>query len=259
LAIIIDDIGYNLALGRRAAELTGAYTLAVLPMTPHSRKLAALARAQGKELMLHAPMANSRHLPLGPGGLEADMPRARLLLALRQSLDSLPEVVGVNNHMGSALTAQARPMGWVMGELSKRSLYFVDSRTTAATVARQVAQAYGLKTAQRDVFLDHSRDPAHIEQQLIQALMLARERGSAIAIGHPYPETLAVLERAQEHLAHYAVQLVSASALVKTAPRSRQYCPLAPVMLRRPARSAVITGPLMGQQAWWYWHALITK
>lgn len=259
LAIIIDDIGYNRALGRRATELAGAYTLAVLPLTPHSRKLAALAHAQGKELILHAPMANSRNLPLGPGGLEADMPRNQLLLNLRHSLDSLPEVVGVNNHMGSSLTAQTRPMSWVMDELSRRGLYFVDSRTTAATVARQVAQVYGLKTAQRDVFLDHIRDPAHIEHQLIQALMLAREHGSAIAIGHPYPETLDVLERTQAYLAQYAVQLVSASALVKAAPYHRQYCPLAPVMLRRPVLSTTMAVPLTARQGWWHWHALITK
>ncbi|WP_049723237.1 divergent polysaccharide deacetylase family protein [Gilvimarinus polysaccharolyticus] len=251
IAIIIDDIGYNLALGRRAAELPGAYTLALLPMTPHTRELAELGQKRGKELMLHAPMANQQGLPLGPGALEVGMSRAEILQSLRASLDSLPEVVGVNNHMGSALTVQARPMGWVMGELRQRGLYFVDSRTTASTVAARVARGYGLKSAQRDVFLDHQRDPLHIQQQLARALDLAQRRGWAIAIGHPYPETLAVLEQAQALMAEQSVYLVSASALLRRAPAGRAYCPLAPKSLRDYQLPASQNSVVVTSARWW--------
>lgn len=257
LAIIIDDVGYNLSLGRRTAELNGAYTLAVLPMTPHSRELADLARERGKELMLHAPMASQRALPLGPGALELGVPRAELLSRLRQSLASLPEVVGVNNHMGSAFTEQALPLGWIMGELKRRDLFFVDSRTTAASVAGQVAQGYGLKSAQRDVFLDHVREPQHIRRQLTRAITLARQRGSAIAIGHPYPETLAVLEQAAGLLGEQSVQLVNVSELTRQAPAGRGSCPLAPSQLRG-YRPANLHSPfVLSNSRWWSWRNLI--
>ncbi|WP_339616686.1 divergent polysaccharide deacetylase family protein [uncultured Gilvimarinus sp.] len=257
IAIIIDDVGYNLALGRRAAELPGAYTLALLPMTPHTRELAELGRERGKELMLHAPMANERGLPLGPGALELSMTRAELLQSLRASLASLPEVVGVNNHMGSALTAQPQPMGWVMSELVRRDLFFVDSRTTAASVAERVGRDYGLKTARRDVFLDHERSPTHIQQQLERALHLAQRRGWAVAIGHPHPETLAVLERAAPLMAEQAVQLVSASALVQRARFGAGYCPLAPDSLRDYRPPAGQMPPSIVSVRWWNWKSLI--
>lgn len=257
IAIIIDDIGYNLPLGRRAAQLPGAYTLALLPMTPHTRELAELGYKRGKELMLHAPMANERGLPLGPGALDVGMPRAELLQSLRASLDSLPEVVGVNNHMGSALTVLARPMGWVMGELRQRELFFVDSRTTAASVAAPVARHYGLKTAQRDVFLDHRRDPAHIRQQLARALELAQRRGWAIAIGHPYPETLAVLEQAEALMAGQSVQLVSASTLLRRAVAGYAYCPLAPKKLRDYQPPVSPLARAVTSLHWWNWESLI--
>lgn len=257
IAIIIDDVGYNLALGRRAAELPGAYTLALLPDTPHSQSLAEYGQKHGKELMLHLPMASERGLPLGPGGLEVDMPRRPLLHSLRASLDSLPAIVGVNNHMGSALTVRARPMGWVMGELRRRGLFFIDSRTTAASVAKQVAQHYGVKAIQRDVFLDHQRDTGHIRQQLLHALQLAQQRGSAVAIAHPYPETLALLEQAEAMFDGAAVQLVSASALVRRPPVYRGYCPSPPRYLRAYYPPSDAVKPLVANGHWWNWKSLI--
>ncbi|WP_052480789.1 divergent polysaccharide deacetylase family protein [Gilvimarinus agarilyticus] len=257
LAIIIDDIGYNLSLGRRTAVLKGAYTLALLPLTPHSRELATFAHTQGKELILHAPMANQRGLPLGPGALELGMPRDELLNNLRHSLMTLPEVVGVNNHMGSALTEHAQPMGWIMGELERRDLFFVDSRTTSASVAGEVAKSYGLRNAERDVFLDHVRDPEHIRQQLVRAIELARQRGSAIAIGHPYPETLEVLEQAGNLLAGQSVRLVSVSQLTRQALAGSGSCPLAPNSLRDYRPPNRYFPVVLANSRWWSWGNLI--
>ncbi len=234
LAIIIDDLGYNLQAGLRTIALPGAYTLALLPSTPHTQTLAKQGAAQNKELMLHAPMANSAGLDLGPGALTADLSRAEFIASLRHSLNELPDIKGLNNHTGSALTPQPRYMGWVMGEAAKRDLYFVDSRTTAASRAYEVASAYGLPSAQRDVFLDHQRDREHIAEQLQRAIDLAKRRGQAIAIGHPYPETLDVLEQAASLLETANVTLVPASQLVHKAAPGSQACPLPPVMLRRP-------------------------
>ncbi|MDO8342916.1 MAG: divergent polysaccharide deacetylase family protein [Cellvibrio sp.] len=214
LAVIIDDIGYNLALGKRTADLSGDFTLAVLPFTPHGIELAERAHRRGKEIMLHAPMSNRHNYPLGRGGLMSGMQRAEFLAVLRQNIANVPYIKGVNNHMGSQLTEQVEPMRWLMEELKNRQLYFVDSRTSAQTQALIMAEKIQLPSRRRDVFLDDERSSSKIKYQLIRALKLARQRGSAIAIGHPYPETLAELERLQPLLEQYDVQLVKASQLM---------------------------------------------
>lgn len=218
LAIIIDDIGYNLALGKRSADLNGDFTLAVLPFTPHGIELAERAHRRGKEIMLHAPMSNRHNYPLGRGGLMSGMQRSEFLAVLRQNLANIPHIKGVNNHMGSQLTEQAEPMGWLMDELRQRQLYFVDSRTSAQTQALMMAEKIHLPSRRRDVFLDDERTTRNIKYQLVRALRLAQQRGSAIAIGHPYPETLRELEQLQPLLAQYQVTLVKASQLMQHPP-----------------------------------------
>lgn len=233
LAIIIDDVGYNRVLGERTARLPGAYTLAVLPHTPHSQHLAILGHSLGKEIMLHAPMASSGGNALGPGALTADMARTEFASSLQASIDHIPYVQGVNNHMGSALTRELTPMIWTMGILGRRQLYFIDSRTTAESLAYDTARANGLATAKRDVFLDHVKEHQAIETQLKKAVALARKNGRAIAIGHPYPETLAVLEEATEWLSSQHIVLVPASQLVSVSAPDDGACPAPPLLLRQ--------------------------
>lgn len=233
LAIIIDDLGYNLSLGKRTVDLPGAFTIAILPFTPHGTELAKLAHQRGKEIMLHAPMSNHHRYPLGPGGLVSGMGQAEFLAVLRQNLANIPHIKGVNNHMGSQLTEQAEPMRWLMRELQARQLYFVDSRTSARTQALIEAERIQLPSRKRDVFLDDRRDRQQIEKQLLLALAKARQQGAAIAIGHPYPETLAVLQAIQPLLQRHQVELVPVSALVAGfIPRYRMtYCPAPPPSL----------------------------
>src|SRR5690606_18364715 len=119
-AIIIDDIGYNGPLGRRAVDLEGAFTLAILPFTPHTRELAQRAYQKGKEIILHAPMSNTRDMPLGKGGVESGMEYDEFIQTLRANLAEIPHLRGVNNHMGSQLTQEAEPMGWLMDELIRQ-------------------------------------------------------------------------------------------------------------------------------------------
>lgn len=226
LAIIIDDLGYNLPLGRQTLELPGAITVAVLPFTPHGRELAELAHRNGKEVMLHAPMSNRHNYPLGQGGLTAAMEKREFLQVLRQNLANIPHVKGVNNHMGSQLTELAKPMGWLMKELQARHLYFVDSRTSVNTQALREAERINLPSRRRDVFLDDSRNSQHIRQQLHLAVKKAKQQGSAIAIGHPYPETLAILAQLQPLLSQEGVQLVPVSALLPSPTRAQSARPL---------------------------------
>ena len=214
IALIIDDIGYNGPLGERAIALPGAVTFAVLPHTPHGAELAEKGFTAGKEIMLHAPMANQANMPLGPGALTADMDKETFIATLNDSIAAVPHLKGINNHMGSALTEQEEPMGWVMEVLKERQLYFVDSYTTAKSVAGHMASAQHIPTITRNVFLDNVQTEEDIDREFRKLLNMARERGVAVGIGHPYPETLAYLEKNLPLLEQQGIRLIPASAMI---------------------------------------------
>jgi uncharacterized protein len=214
IAIIIDDMGYNYAQGLEAIALPGAITYAIIPHSPKAQFFAEEAQKQHKEIMLHAPMSNVHNIPLGENGLYETMDEVRFKRALELSLDSLPSVSGVNNHMGSLLTQKALPMEWVMQALQKRQLYFIDSRTTSNSIAWQTAQAFNIPSLKRDVFLDHTPTSEMIGEQFDKLITIAKEKGYAVAIAHPYPETIAYLKQQLPNLAQHNIDLVSASQLV---------------------------------------------
>jgi polysaccharide deacetylase 2 family uncharacterized protein YibQ len=216
IAIVIDDLGNHLAQGQDAIDLPGALTYAVLPLRPYSRRLAEQAHARGKEVMLHLPMQASNGKRMGEGGLSLGLDRATFAHTVRTSLASVPHVAGVNNHMGSLLTQHPLAMQWLMEDLACFDrLYFVDSRTDVRTVARDKARAAGLANAERDVFLDNVQQSYYIRKQLQHLVDEARRHGSAIGIGHPYPETIAVLAEELPRLAEQGIQIVPVSRLVE--------------------------------------------
>ena len=153
IAIIIDDIGYHYGQGKRTIDLPGSITLAVIPFTPNAVRLAELGHRQGKEIMLHAPMANASGTPMEAGALSDSMNRENFVRRLRESIDSVPHVSGLNNHMGSLLTQLREPMTWLATELKQQNLYFVDSRTSPLTVAELIARNNYLPTLKRDISL----------------------------------------------------------------------------------------------------------
>ncbi|UTA48463.1 divergent polysaccharide deacetylase family protein [Simiduia sp. 21SJ11W-1] len=194
LAIIIDDIGYQRATADALIALPYPISFAVLPVAPHSQALAKNAWLRGRDVLLHIPMATVNHAKLDPGGLPADLPATHIQRRLHAHFDAFPQAQGMNNHMGSLLTSQPLAMQAVMLALAERGKYFVDSKTSSQSVAFSLARQQGITTAERDVFLDNDQSPAAIRQQLHQAIALAQAQGYALAIGHPYPNTLAVLE-----------------------------------------------------------------
>jgi hypothetical protein len=198
-------------------------TLALLPHTPFAAQLANAAQRRGKEIMLHLPMQAATPEPLGPGALTLDMTELRFRRVLQQGLASVPHVVGVNNHMGSLLTRHPGAMQWLMEELRERQLYFIDSRTTAQTVAESLALENGVATSRRHVFLDASPDEQAVRSEFKRWLKLARRQGQAIAIGHPYPATLRVLAEKLPQLAKLGVELVPASQLTTHNKRSEPW------------------------------------
>lgn len=219
ISIIIDDIGYRLDLGTRSIELPGPIAYAFLPHTPHAIRLAKLAHSHNKEIMLHAPMQASNAATdslLGPGALTLEMSEQQFIKTLQEDLESIPHVVGINNHMGSLLTRHPGHMLWLMRELNRRGdLFFVDSLTSSQSVAKMVAAEFSVPALKRDIFLDHEVDIDKIHQQFDKVIALAKRRGTALAIGHPYPETLEVLERRLLELESLEINLIPVSEMIK--------------------------------------------
>jgi polysaccharide deacetylase 2 family uncharacterized protein YibQ len=216
IGIIIDDIGNLEHRDKQAIQLPGAITYAFLPHTPHAHDLALLAHSYNKEVMLHLPMESVQHKRLGPGGITLDMTYQEFARQLQSDLASVPHAVGVNNHMGSLLTQHPGHMVWLMRELNKReNLYFVDSYTTVHSVAEKIADENLVPNLRRDVFLDSDQDPKQIRYQFRRLLKLARKHGTALAIGHPYPETIAVLKQLLPTLDAQGVRLLPVSKLLK--------------------------------------------
>ncbi|GAB5452229.1 MAG: divergent polysaccharide deacetylase family protein [Halioglobus sp.] len=214
LVIIIDDLGHNLHSGRKALALPGKITYAVIPFTPHGKKLARTAEAVGKEVMVHAPMATQDGAPLGVGGLTADLSREEFRTLLLAAIEEFPQARGINNHMGSDLTERRRQMAWTMQELRWRDLYFVDSRTSENTVAATVAKEFRVPNLSRQVFLDNNPNRADIEARFEELLTKVRERGIAVGIGHPYPETIDYLREALPQLEDQGIRLAFVSEAI---------------------------------------------
>lgn len=215
ITIIIDDIGNNEARGIRTAELKGPVTLAILPNRPYSKELAELAHKNNKEVILHAPMQNLRNIALGQGALTTELKGKAFRTELTKSINSIPYIIGINNHMGSLLTTKHLQMNWTMQIVKEKKLFFVDSKTNAKSIAKDVALIHQIPSVARDVFLDHERTASFIDKQFEKCLNIARRTGHCLLIGHPYPETLNHLEAAIPKLKARGIEQKRLSTWVK--------------------------------------------
>lgn len=215
IAIIIDDLGYQLSAGRRAIALPGPVSFAILPHAPRAAMLARAANAAGKEVLVHLPMQAAADRSEEAPGVTLDMSREQLRVTIDEAIAAVPFAIGFNNHRGSLITRHPGHMRWLMEELGLRErMFFVDSYTTHHSVALQVAAESGVRAIRRDVFLDADPRPATIRAQFERLKSLARASGAAVAIGHPYEATLAFLETELPKLAAEGYELVPISALV---------------------------------------------
>jgi hypothetical protein len=216
VAIIIDDIGHDRKIAEKFFTLNAPLTYAVLPHSRFCREIAVLAARKGYEVMLHLPMEPNEY-PLvdpGPGALLAAMTPDERIDQLKRNIDAVPHVKGVNNHMGSKMTTLSDEMNQVFGILKQRGLFFVDSRTTAATQTRSSAKLFKVPYAERDVFLDHVQKKDAIRRQIDHLVNIAEIHGKAVAIGHPHHMTYEVLAEALPDLKQ-RVKLVPASEIVE--------------------------------------------
>lgn len=214
IAIVIDDIG-NQASDKKLLTLNQALTFAILPHTPYSTAFSKQATEQKRDVIIHLPMqANKGNQYLGPGALTMDMTKQQFQQTLIAAIEDVPYAVGINNHMGSLLTRLDQPMQWTMELLRQHNMFFLDSKTTVLSKVEPIADQYGVNALHRNIFLDHVRKPEVMAFQFQRLINIAREYGSAIAIGHPYPETYQLLQQNLPLLASMGVELVPLSKLL---------------------------------------------
>ncbi|STT29919.1 polysaccharide deacetylase family protein [Klebsiella pneumoniae] len=195
LSIVIDDFGYRPQTENQVLALPATISVAVLPNAPHAREMATKAHNQGHEVLIHLPMAPLSKQPLEKDTLRPEMSSEEIERIIREAYGKVPYAVGLNNHMGSAMTSNLFGMQKVMQALERYNLYFLDSVTIGNTQAMRAAQGTGVKVIKRKVFLDDTQNEADIRNQFNRAIALARRNGSAIAIGHPHPTTVRVLQQ----------------------------------------------------------------
>jgi polysaccharide deacetylase 2 family uncharacterized protein YibQ len=192
VAIIIDDLGYDRRLASEFFDLNLPLTLSVLPSAPFAKEIAIEARTKGLELLLHMPMEPRNHNGSNPGPmvLTTDMKEERIKGILAECLAKIPGVRGVNNHMGSLFTEDREKMEVFLGELKKKGLFFVDSRTSPNTIGKRLARQMGVPAVERNVFLDHDLQVEALRTQMERLLALSRTHGTGVGIAHPHRETL---------------------------------------------------------------------
>lgn len=203
LALVIDDMGQSLSAAEALAALPYPVTLAIWPRAPHARETAEIATQRRLDVMAHVPMeplarADGKRPQPGPGALRTDMEPGQIRATLKDNLSALPSAIGLNNHMGSAFTGSAASCRRLCAWLEGMGLFVLDSLTTPDSQLGMQARALGMVSAVRDVFLDTRRQTPAILSALDQAAAKARARGYAVAIGHPYEETLRALRTWQD-------------------------------------------------------------
>lgn len=196
IAVVVDDMGVMHPNTERVVALPGPLTLSWFPFAADLPEQVAAATARGHEATLHMPMQSFSNstAQTGPDPLRIDLPAAANLARLRTALDAVPNIVGLNNHMGAVATRDAALMDIVARETAERGMLFLDSVTIPHSVALARAEIAGVPAAARDVFIDHEADPAVIRGQLADIEATARRLGYAIAIGHPRTHTIEALE-----------------------------------------------------------------
>jgi polysaccharide deacetylase 2 family uncharacterized protein YibQ len=217
VAIIIDDMGNSLDALQEVCDLDMPLTISVLPESPYAQETAQTAHDHDLEVMLHLPGESLNHQEGNPSPMaiiRADMPPAEIRAFVLDSLGKVPYAAGVNNHMGSKITQEPKVMSPILDVLKERGLFFLDSRTGDHSIAYDLARRMGLRSTYRNVFLDSKVGLDYSKKRLVELFKLAQKKGRAVAIGHPFPETLQALRDELPLLRKYGVRLVPASRVI---------------------------------------------
>lgn len=227
LAIVIDDIGYRQTEDRAIYALPKEVSVAIIPVAPYATARAQQAYEQQRDVLIHLPMQPLKAQPIEAGALKIGMSQQQISDLIKTAREQIPYAIGLNNHMGSGATAHKQSMQYLMTALAEQQLFFLDSKTNGASVAYQTAQQAGVKALERHIFLDDSDQFADVARQFQAAIHYARKHGTAVMIGHPRKNSIAVLEAGIRDLPS-DIELVSLSSLW----REEQVIPEKPFILR---------------------------
>lgn len=215
VAIVLDDWGYNTQALATALSIHEPLTLAILPHLTYSTVVAEKGHAAGHEIMLHMPMEPLTKVQLEKGTIMSGMDATQVRSLLDAAMDSVPYIRGVNNHMGSKVTQDARILRIVMNDVQSRGLFFLNSMVTGSTVGREVAGDLGIAYAERDVFLDNTRTEEAILKELDNLRIAAIRQGSAVGIGHDEPVTLRAIQKVLPSWRAQGIEIVKLSDLIR--------------------------------------------
>ncbi|NLS43894.1 divergent polysaccharide deacetylase family protein [BEV proteobacterium] len=261
LSIVIDDFGYRPHNENQILAMPTAISIAVLPNAPYARDMAVKAHQQGREILIHLPMAPMGKQPLEKDTLRPEMSSEEIERIIRQAVNNVPHAVGLNNHMGSAMTSSLPGMQKVMQALNAYQLYFLDSMTIGSSQSIPAAAGTHVKVIKRKVFLDDTHNEADIRTQFNRAVQLASRTGSAIAIGHPHPATIKVLQQMLPTLDTNIVlvrpsQLLNEPVHYQTLPYEHRPAQLARKPFRKPQLCTITVSqwqkrPCSGSKPFW--------
>lgn len=213
LAIVIDDVGYRPQNERKLIYATKFITTAILPNAPYAFMMAQEANQHGNEILIHLPMAPISKQPLEKNTLQPTMTQEMIEQIIESAIKRVPYAKGMNNHMGSAMTADYLAMESVLSVLSRHKLYFLDSKTIGRSQVSRAGKKTGVPVLVRNIFLDDTLAEKSIQKQLNYAITFARKKGAAIVIGHPHKQTVNVLLRNLPNLPP-DIELVALSGLL---------------------------------------------
>ncbi|AKA46733.1 TPA: divergent polysaccharide deacetylase family protein [Haemophilus influenzae] len=200
LAIVIDDVGYHSKEDAAIFAMPREISVAIIPAAPYARARNQEAKSQGRDILIHMPMQPVSAVKIEDGGLHLGMSAAQVNDRVNTAKNIVRDAIGMNNHMGSAATADPQLMTYLMTALQEKHLFFLDSRTIGKSVAGKIAKEQGVRSLDRHIFLDDSNEFADVQRQFKAAIHYARKHGTAIAIGHPRPNTIAVLQAGLRNL-----------------------------------------------------------
>lgn len=222
VAFVIDDWGYSLKNVEALLKIDRPVTLAVLPHLRYSKEISKLVRKNSKnyDVILHLPLESKSGKASEQDTIRRNMKRERVLSILKDDIEGVPGIIGVSNHQGSKATENREIMKIILGELKKRNLFFLDSRTTPVSVCGRISEKIGLRHAERDVFLDLAQKKeekqyrAYIKKQIRELMRIAKTKGSAIAIGHDRKLTLEVIRNSIADIEKENIKIVPLKQLV---------------------------------------------
>lgn len=215
VAIVIDDIGYSLDILEEILKIEEPITLSVLPFLPNSNKCAERAMESGKEVIIHMPMESNNGNDLEMGIIREGMSEEEIRESIDRAIEFLPMAKGMNNHKGSKITRNEKILGIILGELKRKNLFFLDSKTSENSVAWRIAKRLDLPYAERDIFIDSIKFREIIRKNVLKLFKLAKKKGYAIGIAHPYHDTIEILKEMLPRSEDYDVKLVFLSEIVR--------------------------------------------